>query len=618
MLTEPSSSSFDIEKLRWRGTFSQYFEMVKERPELGESSHHRVWRMIEQAGPKLPGQSYPFFSRQIYGIDRTINKMVEEYFRPAALGFDVRKRILLLVGPVSGGKSSIVTLLKRGLEQFTQSESGALYGIAGCPMHEDPLHLVPIGVRENVSQHLRVRIEGDLCPWCRYQLEHHYHNRVDDVPVERVMLSERGRVGIGTYAPSDPKSQDISDLIGSVDFQAIGQFGVESDPRAYRFDGELNIANRGLIEFQEMLKLDEKFLYHLLSLSQEGNFKTGRYQLISADEVIVGHTNESEYRAFAQNPRNEALLSRMIVIPVPYNLQHRSEVRIYRKLLSPFVPGSVHVAPYTFEAAAVAAIVSRIEEAPKPGGDRMSKLKAYDVAQEEPAAESDDSQRMLDMGEGMDGLDPRFVLNRLAAVLARQGVDCVSPIDVLASLKQGIFDNPFADKSIRSQGSEWVQLALDWYNRQIEQHVLAAYANDWTEQMENLYQNYIDNVVASVKMPGDRPPDVRLLRAIEERMGITEAQSAAFREEIYLRLEVGRERKVPFTFLDHPGLHRALRGKVFDDMRDEVKITTQSPVPDAKVVKRMEAAATRLVQTGTFCSHCATEAIAHVGNLLNR
>ncbi|MFB8733768.1 hypothetical protein ACEQPO_06920 [Bacillus sp. SL00103] len=80
-----------------------------------------------------------------------------------------------------------------------------------------------------------------------------------------------------------------------------------------------NKANRGMMEFQEMLKCDEKFLWHLLSLTR--NFKAGRFALISADELIVAHTNETEYRSFISNKKNEALHSRIIVMPIPYNLK---------------------------------------------------------------------------------------------------------------------------------------------------------------------------------------------------------------------------------------------------------------------------------------------------------
>ena len=78
-----------------------------------------------------------------------------------------------------------------------------------------------------------------------------------------------------------------------------------------------------------MLKCDEKFLWNLLSLTQEGNFKAGRFALISADELIIAHTNETEYKSFISNKKNEALQSRMIVMPIPYNLRVSEEEKIY-------------------------------------------------------------------------------------------------------------------------------------------------------------------------------------------------------------------------------------------------------------------------------------------------
>ncbi|HBT74042.1 MAG TPA: protein prkA, partial [Lysinibacillus sp.] len=213
------------------------------------------------------------------GLETAIERLVEEYFHPAARRLDVRKRILLLMGPVSGGKSTIVTLLKRGLEQYSRTDEGAVYAIKGCPMHEDPLHLIPHHLRNEFFEEYGIRIEGSLSPLNTMRLEKEYDGRIENVMIERITFSEDKRVGIGTFTPSDPKSQDIADLTGSIDFSTIGEFGSESDPRAYRFDGELNKANRGMMEFQEMLKLDEKFLWNLLSLTQEGNFKAGRFAL---------------------------------------------------------------------------------------------------------------------------------------------------------------------------------------------------------------------------------------------------------------------------------------------------------------------------------------------------
>lgn len=246
-----------IEKqLAWEGTFVDYMEIVRKSPYVAQLAHSRIYEMIKSAGiaETLAGKKYSFFSPEIFGLDSTLEKMVEEYFHPAARRLDVRKRILLLMGPVSGGKSTLVALFKRGLEKFSRTGPGALYGIKGCPMHEEPLHLIPKELRPEFEKEYNVYIEGELCPSCRVMIESEYGGRIENVMVERVFLSEEHRVGVGTFTPSDPKSQDIADLTGSVDFSTIADYGSESDPRAYRFDGELNIANRGIMEFQEKPK----------------------------------------------------------------------------------------------------------------------------------------------------------------------------------------------------------------------------------------------------------------------------------------------------------------------------------------------------------------------------
>jgi hypothetical protein len=228
--------------------------------------------MVEDAG-LLPATEdgvprYAFFADDLFGLERTIQQVVD-YLHSAARRLDVRKRILLLMGPVGGGKSTLVTLVKRGLEAYTRTPEGAVYAIAGCPMHEEPLHLVPDSLRRQLEEEYGIYVEGDLCPVCAQRLADDWGGDIGRAPVERVLFSEKIRVGIGTFAPSDPKSQDISELTGSIDLATVGDYGSESDPRAYRFDGELNIANRGLMEFIELLKSDEKFLYGLLTLSQE-------------------------------------------------------------------------------------------------------------------------------------------------------------------------------------------------------------------------------------------------------------------------------------------------------------------------------------------------------------
>lgn len=104
------------EKLRWEGTFRDYLDLLKEKPWVAQSAHSRVYNMIKDAGvEEVDGvKKYRFFSHQLFGLEEALEKLVEEYFHPAAKRLDVRKRILLLMGPVSGGKSTLVTMLKTG------------------------------------------------------------------------------------------------------------------------------------------------------------------------------------------------------------------------------------------------------------------------------------------------------------------------------------------------------------------------------------------------------------------------------------------------------------------------------------------------------------------------
>lgn len=130
---------YEEEKLKWEGTFGEYLEIIKEKPWVAQSAHSRVYNMIKDAGIEKDGnkKKYNFFSNQLFGLEESLEKLVEEYFHPSAKRLDVRKRILLLMGPVSGGKSTLVAMLKRGLEKYSHTDRGAIYAIKGCPMHED-------------------------------------------------------------------------------------------------------------------------------------------------------------------------------------------------------------------------------------------------------------------------------------------------------------------------------------------------------------------------------------------------------------------------------------------------------------------------------------------------
>ncbi len=624
----------DRERLVWEGTFRDYFELATGNPRLSSLSHARICDMILAAGTEKIAEGtrdevvkYNFFSEELFGIEEPIARIVE-YFKSAAQRLEVRKRILLLMGPVGGGKSTIVALLKRGLENWTRIEAGPVYAIKGCPMHEEPLHLIPLELRPEIEKHYGLYIEGELCPQCRYSLEHTYHGRHEDVLVERIAFSEKDRIGIGTFAPSDPKSQDITELTGSIDLSTIGEIGVESDPRAYRFDGELNISNRGMMEFIEILKCDEKFLYSLLTLSQEQNIKTGRFAMIYADEVIMSHTNENEYTAFVGNRKSEALQDRIIMIKVPYNLKVSQEERIYDKLLNQSdALRNIHIAPNTLKVAAMFAVMSRLEDPKKASVDLVKKMKLYDGEDVE-GFKSKDVRELKDETEreGMTGISPRYIINRLSNALVRDNITCINPIDALRTVKDGFDQHTGINAEERDRYLNLIALARREYDNIAKTEVQRAFVYSFEEMAKNMCNAYLDNVEAYCNKEKIKDPiteeeldaDERLMRSIEEQIGISENAKNTFRQEILIRISSYSRKGKAFEYNSHERLKEAIEKKIFSDLKDVVKITTSAKTPDADQLRRINEVIDRLVKDHGYCTVCANELLSYVGTLLSR
>ncbi|WP_099159112.1 PrkA family serine protein kinase [Virgibacillus ndiopensis] len=629
ILDKVRSHREEEKQLMWEGTFGEYLEIVRKRPEVAQTAHSRVYNMIKSSGitERDGKRMYDFFGEEIFGLEDAIEKLVEEYFHPAAKRLDVRKRILLLMGPVSGGKSTIVTMLKRGLERFSRTDAGAVYAIKGCPMHEDPLHLIPQHLREDFYKEYGIRIEGSLSPLNTMRLEKEYDGRIEDVKIERIFFSEDKRVGVGTFSPSDPKSQDIADLTGSIDFSTIAEYGSESDPRAYRFDGELNKANRGMMEFQEMLKCDEKFLWHLLSLTQEGNFKAGRFALISADELIVAHTNEAEYRSFISNKKNEALHSRIIVMPIPYNLRVSQEERIYQKMINESDMAHVHIAPHALRVAAIFSILTRLEDSKKQGVDNLKKMRLYDGESVEGFNQVDvDELRSEFPTEGMNGIDPRYVINRISSTIIRKEVPAINALDVLRSLKEGLDQHPSISQEDRDKYMNYIAVARREYDEIAKKEVQKAFVYSYEESAKTLMNNYLDNVEAFCNknklrdpLTGEElNPDEKLMRSIEEQIGISENAKKAFREEILIRISAYARKGKRFDYSSHERLREAIQKKLFADLKDVVKITTSSKTPDESQLKKVNEVIARLIDEYGYNSISANELLRYVGSLLNR
>jgi len=617
----------------WSGTLEEYLPLVVDNPNLNELAHSRIWRMIDSKGVEFEEDDdtkknphYKFFEHDLFGVDHVLAQIVQ-YFRAAAAGSEVSRRILLLWGPTSSGKSEFVSLLKKELEQFSKTEEGKVFAIDGCPMHENPLNAIPSGLRKHIQEKLGINISGSLCPKCAYRLQDEFSNDWLKMPVKRIFFSEMFRIGVGTFQPGDVKSQSQSELVGSVNFAKLEDYGVESHPLAYNFDGELNVANRGLMEFIEMLKVDSKFRHILLTLSQEKHIKTERFPLIYADEVILGHTNETEYNKFVSNKIEEALHDRIISVQFPYNLRLNDEVRIYEKLINQ-ASGfkNTHVAPHTLHVAAMFAILSRLEEPQDKGVTVLQKMQLYNGEDVDGFTKQHvkDLQKSADR-EGLDGISPRYIVNRLAACFAKHDVTMVTPISALRSIEEGLPTNAKLNKEDIAKFKNLIAICVEEYSKIACNEVQKAFFVNFEHEIKTLLSNYIDNVGAyldDAKVEnewGDLvEPDEALMRSIEEKVEVTNTGKDSFREEVYRKMIRSKSEQGSYDYQSHPKLKEALQKQLFDERKDVIKLTVSSRNPDPEGLKKLNEVVAALVDNYGYTADSANELLRYVSNIMSK
>jgi len=614
----------------WAGTFGQFLEAVFPHDARGiaRSSHQYIWDMMRAEGYEDPAGRLrcQLFEDELFGVDDTIERLVD-YFKAAAAGSEVGRRLLLLLGPPSGGKSSLVILLKRGLEEYSHTDAGALYAIHGCPVHESPLHLVPHTLRGQFRQTHGVDITGELCPHCVTRLATEFNGDFMQVPVQRLFLSEAGRVGVGTYAPHDPTTADIADLVGSVDLSKVSEYGDEGDPRAWSWSGSVFAASRGMLEMIEILKVKREFLYLLLTLTQEKNVKVSRFPLINLDETIIAHTNLAEFRKFLQEAENEALLDRMVILQLPYTLSYKEEARIYRKLTSSTQAfRDVHMDPHALHVAAAFAALTRMQEGEEHDAENVKKARLYAGEDVEGMSQSEVQKvRARFPDEGLAGVSPRFVINALSNAIIQSRVRSLTTMDVLIALKDAI------ESDVRIDGKKkrkWVDFLVtarkDFYNRWVKEDVHKALFVSFEQEAQQLLDKYLDEVEATldnrtVKDPitvEERKPDERFLRSVEEKIRISESGKLSFRQEVVRKAMGAFKRGEKFTLDSHAPLHDAVEQYLFEQRRDVLRLVSSSSRPDDETRQKISVVEKRLVDEYGYDTHSAREALNYVTTLL--
>lgn len=656
--------------LHWSGSFEEYLKLVDEQPKVVRNSYQRMYDMITSYGTeefkycKQTVTKYKFFSQctdsiGIYGLEEPLMELVD-VLRSAAYHYGPERRIILLHGPVGSSKSTIVTILKKGLERYSHTDP--LYSFSWlvkdekgndievpCPMNEEPLKLLPDDARSQVLQQInkklgkssyKIKLDGNLSPVSEYYqqklLEEYngdYEKMLSHVRVRRVLLSEKNRVGIGTFQPKDEKSQDATELTGDINYRKLALYGSESDPRAFDFDGEFLVSNRGMIEFQEILKLQTEFLYDLLGATQEHRVKPKRFNQVPIDEVIIGHTNNAEFDKLKNNKFMEALRDRTIKIDVPYLLKIDDEQKIYDHFYNNDTVHK-HIAPHTTYLAALFAIVSRLEKPVKNDMTVIQKAKLYNGVGVHGFTEEHVKEMIEETpNEGLtSGISARFIQNQFsnAIVNPRMGKKSINPFMLFSEIREGLKNySGFSSEDTRSMALERLELVEKEYDRIVKREVQQALSSS-EEAIKTLCANYIDSIVAYINeekvtnpITGkDEPANEKLMRSIEEKINVSTNMKDDFRREIMNYMGSLAAKGKTFSYDSNEQLHKALEKKLFEDIKDSIKLSAlaqdTATVVDKELVEKINALKQRLIKDFGYDEDSAHDVLVYVGSIFAR
>ncbi|URZ01843.1 hypothetical protein CLAUR_018400 [Clostridium felsineum] len=622
-------------KTKFEGTFIEYLDIVKKNPEVVKLAHKRIYDLIKNKGSEIlrPEENhrirkiygnevikrYNFFKNDFFGIDKVIMKLMN-YLNAASMKGEEARQVLYLVGPVGAGKSSLVESIKRALE-----EAKPVYSLKGCPMREEPLHLIPKHLREEFQDLLGVEIEGDLCPVCRYRLMHEYNGEYEKFPIVSNGFSIRSRKGIGVVPPVDPNNQDTSILTGSIDISKMDLYP-EDDPRIFSLNGAFNVGNRGLVEFIEVFKNDVEYLHTIITATQEKSIPSpGKGAMIYFDGLIIAHSNEAEWTKFKSDHTNEAILDRIVKIEVPYCLELNEEKKIYEKILkkSNF---TAHIAPHTLSVAAMFAVLSRLKPSSKV--DLATKLKIYngeDIVENGTTKKVDISELREEAGmaEGMNGISTRFIVKTIDNALSSSQYDCINPLSIMENIIRSVKDLDIADDEKKKYLGFVQNIIRKEYNKVLEKEITKAFIHSYREQAETLFNNYLDNAEAFVNKTRIKDnstgeelnPDEKFMRSIEEQIGISESSSKGFRTDVtsYMFYVVRNGGKIAYDAYEP--LKEAIEKKLTSSVKDLSRIITKSRVRDKEQDEKYNAMVEEMKKNG-YCDHCCDVILKYAANNL--
>jgi serine protein kinase len=620
--------------LRRTHSFGWYLEELYEDPKVARNAHQRLADMFDHYGTSYDEEAGiveyeiaaadPLGDGQNTFYGRVIHEAIHEFtnkVKSGARGLGPEKRIKLLLGPVGSGKSDFDRQVRRYFEDYTTTDAGRMYtfrwtglcdvlhdqdpadDVVRSPMNQDPIVLLPLEGRQRVIDDLNevldapytIRNEQSLDPASEFYMDALLEYYDDDlqavlenhVEVIRLLADENKRQAVETFEPKDKKNQDETELTGDVNYSKIAVYG-ESDPRAFDYSGAFCNANRGIFSGEELLKLQREFLYDFLHATQEQTIKPKNNPRIDIDQVIVGRTNMPEYRDKKGDEKMEAFNDRTKRIDFPYVLQYEEEAKIYRKMLNNADVPDIHVEPHTLEMAGLFGVLTRIEE---PDGGTVSivqKAKAYNGEIDEGEDIDvkklrDEGAETADIGEGMDGVSPRFIGDEIAEAIMdsmHRGRLFLSPLTAFNHLEGNLENHGSIPEENFEDYYRYLESVREEYKDRAIEDVRHALAYD-LDEIRRQGEKYMDHVMAYIdddtvedSITGrDQEPDETFLRAVEEKLDVPADRKDDFRQEVANWVSRRAREGETFEPQDNDRLRRALERKLWEDKKHNINFS---------------------------------------------
>ena len=625
-------------KEKFQGFLADYLKLIENSTTTPVLAHKKLYDTLISYGVETldesnmrchkifdgdPVKIYDYFASEFFGMERSLEKVMR-FLHSAAMRGEESRQVLLLLGPVGAGKSALVEHIKKALEN-----SDPIFALKNCPIQEEPLHLIPRSLRQQFEELYSIKIEGDLCPVCRHRLLEKYEGDYTRFPITQVSFSVRGRKGIGVVPPMDPNTQDTSLLIGSEDISKLDLYA-EDDPRVLSLNGAFNVGNRGIVEFVEVFKNEIEFLHTMITATQEKSVPSpGKQAMIYFDGVILAHCNEAEWNKFKSEHTNEAILDRIVRVNIPYCLEYKEEVKIYKKLLGRS-DYNCHIAPHTLEIAAMFAVLSRLRFSNK--ADPLTKMKIYngeEIVEKGLIRKIDikDLREEVEIEEeGMTGISTRFIMKAIDASLADSTKDMITPISIRDSLIKQVKEQ-ITNTDDRKTYLQFLQKTLhEEYLTILEKEITKAFVTAYEEQAESLFNNYLDHAEAYVNSTKikdkvtseEMEPDERFLQSIEEQIGIKGSSKNNFRADItsYMFSKLRRGKLIDWR--SYGPLKEAIENKLVASVRDISRIITKSKSRDTKQQKKFGSMVRTLMDDYGYNADSAEEVIKFASNNLWR